>query len=201
MEQIQQKRSYVKVITRIAILSALATVLMALKTPVWFAPPNYKLDASEVVVLIGAFKLGPLSGVVIELLKVLLNFLIDGTVTAGIGELSNFIMGCSFVLPAAIIYKYKKSMRNAVIGMVVGIISLTIISSLLNYYVMLPLYAKVFGMSIEELVAMGTEKNRLIIDLRTYVLFAVVPFNLLKGLLSSLVTFFLYKKISPVLDI
>jgi riboflavin transporter FmnP len=85
MEQIQQKRSYVKVITRIAILSALATVLMALKTPVWFAPPNYKLDASEVVVLIGAFKLGPLSGVVIELLKVLLNFLIDGTVTAGIG--------------------------------------------------------------------------------------------------------------------
>lgn len=104
-------------------------------------------------------------------------------------------------MPAAIIYKYKKSMRNAVIGMVVGIISLTIISSLLNYYVMLPLYAKVFGMSIEELVAMGTEKNRLIIDLRTYVLFAVVPFNLLKGLLSSLVTFFLYKKISPVLDI
>ena len=153
------------------------------------------------VVLIGAFALGPAAGVVIELLKVLLNLLIDGTVTAGVGELANFIMGCSFFLPAAIIYKFRKSMLNAIIGMVVGIVSLTVVSSLLNYYLMLPLYASVFGMPMEALIGMGAKINPSITDLRSFILIAVVPFNLFKGLLSSIVVFFLYKRISPVLHV
>lgn len=201
MEQNQKNHSYIKVITRIAILSAIATVLMALKIPLWFAPSFYKFDISEVVVLIGAFALGPAAGVVIELLKVLLNLLIDGTVTAGVGELANFIMGCSFFLPAAIIYKFRKSMLNAIIGMVVGIVSLTVVSSLLNYYLMLPLYASVFGMPMEALIGMGAKINPSITDLRSFILIAVVPFNLFKGLLSSIVVFFLYKRISPVLHV
>ena len=201
MEQNQKNHSHIKVITRIAILSAIATVLMALKIPLWFAPSFYKFDISEVVVLIGAFALGPAAGVVIELLKVLLNLLIDGTVTAGVGELANFIMGCSFFLPAAIIYKFRKSMLNAIIGMIVGIVSLTVVSSLLNYYLMLPLYANVFGMPMETLIGMGTKINPSITDLRSFILIAVVPFNLFKGLLSSIVVFFLYKRISPVLHV
>ena len=201
MEQNQKNHSHIKVITRIAILSAIATVLMALKIPLWFAPSFYKFDISEVVVLIGAFALGPAAGVVIELLKVLLNLLIDGTVTAGVGEFSNFIMGCSFFLPAAIIYRFKKSMFNAIIGMIVGIVSLTVVSSLLNYYLMLPLYANVFGMPMETLIGMGTKINPSITDLRSFILIAVVPFNLLKGLLSSIVTFLLYKRISPILHV
>lgn len=201
MEQNQKKSSHIKFITRIAILSAVATVLMALKVPLWFAPSFYKFELSEAVVLIGAFALGPAAGVVIELLKVLLNLLIDGTVTAGIGELSNFIMGCSFFLPGAIIYKFRKSMLNAVIGMVIGIISLTVVSSLLNYYLMLPLYASVFGMPMETLIGMGAKINPSIIDLRSFIMLAVVPFNLIKGFLSSVVTFLLYKRISPVLHV
>lgn len=201
MIQNQKKFINTAVITRIAILSAVATVLMALKMPLWFAPSFYKIDLSEVAVLIGAFALGPAAGVVIEFLKVLLNFLIDGTVTAGVGELANFIMGCSFILPAAVIYKYKKSMFNAIIGMVVGIVSLTVVSSLLNYYLLLPLYAKAFNMPIENLVGLGTKINPSVTDLRSFILIMVVPFNLLKGLLSSAVTFLLYKRISPILHV
>lgn len=201
MEQNQRKRPYTRVITRIAILSAVATVLMALKAPLWFTPPFYKMEISEAAVLIGAFALGPSAGVVIELIKVLLNFLIDGTVTAGVGELANFIMGCSFILPAALIYKFNKSIRSAVIGMIAGIISLIVVSSLLNYYLLLPLYGKVFGIPMESLVKMGTEKNPSITDIKTFILLAVVPFNLIKGLLSSVITFLLYKRISPILHV
>lgn len=201
MEQNQKKRPYIKAITRIAILSAVATVLMALKIPLWFAPSFYKFDISEAVVLMGAFALGPAAGIVIELLKVLLNLLIDGTVTAGVGEFANFIMGCSFILPAALIYKFNKSIRTAIIGMIVGIISLTVVSSLLNYYLMLPLYASVFGIPMETLIGMGAKINPSITDLRSFILLAVMPFNLLKGLLSSVITFFLYKRISPILHV
>jgi len=201
MNQNQKKLLNTAVITRIAILSAVATLLMALKIPLWFAPSFYKIDISEVAVLFGAFALGPAAGVIIEFLKVLLNFLIDGSVTAGVGEFANFIMGCSFILPTAIIYKHKKSMLNAIIGMVVGIVSLTIISSLLNYYLMLPLFAKVFNMPMEALIGMGTKINPSVTDLRSFVLIMVVPFNLVKGLLSSIVTFFLYKRISHILHV
>lgn len=201
MNQNQKKLLNTAVITRIAILSAVATVLMALKIPLWFAPSFYKIDISEVVVLLGAFALGPAAGVIIEFLKVLLNLLIDGSVTAGVGEFANFIMGCAFILPAAIIYKHKKSMLNAIIGMVVGIVSLTVISSLLNYYLLLPLYAKAFNMPMEALIGMGTKINPSVTDLRSFILIMVVPFNLLKGLLSSIFTFLLYKRISPVLHV
>jgi len=201
MNQNKKKLLSTAVITRIAILSAVATVLMALKIPLWFAPSFYKIDISEVAVLLGAFALGPAAGVIIEFLKVLLNLLIDGSVTAGVGEFANFIMGCAFILPAAIIYKRKKSMLNAIIGMAVGIVSLTVISSLLNYYLLLPLYAKAFNMPMEALIGMGTKINPSVTDLRSFILIMVVPFNLLKGLLSSIFTFLLYKRISPVLHV
>lgn len=199
MEQNQKKFLNTAVITRIAILSAVATVLMALKFPLWFVPSFYKIDFSEAAVLIGAFALGPAAGVIIEFFKVLLNLFIDGTVTAGIGELANFIMGCSFILPAAIIYKHKKSMRSAIIGMITGIVSLTVVSSLLNYYLLLPLYAKAFNLPMETLIGMGTKINSSVTDLRSFILIMAVPFNLLKGLSSSIITFFLYKRVSRIL--
>lgn len=200
-EQIGKSNTNTKVIARIAVLSAIATVLMALKMPLWFIPSFYKIDLSEVVVLVGAFAMGPVAGVIIEFLKVLLNFFIDGTVTAGVGEFANFIMGCSFILPAAIIYRNKKSMFNAIIGMAVGIISITVVSSLLNYYLLLPLYAKAFNTPMDKLIAMGTKLNPSVSDLRSFILIMVIPFNLIKGFLSSIVTFFLYKRISPILHV
>lgn len=186
-------------LTTIAMLSAISTVLMLFEVPLGFAPPFYKMDISELPVLIGCFALGPMAGVMIELIKIILNLLINGTQTVGVGEVANFIIGCSFVLPAAIIYKKKKTKSSAIIGLVVGTAALVIVGCILNAYVLLPVYSKGLGYPIEELIKMGTAVNKNITGLNTFVMFAVAPFNLLKGVIDSVLTLLLYKKISPIL--
>ena len=119
--------------------------------------------------------------------------------TGGIGELANFIMGCSFVVPAAYIYQHKKTMKSAIIGMCIGTLSLVVIGALVNYFIVLPLYAGVFGWPIETIIEMGTKLNASVTDLKTFVLLMNCPFNLIKGVLSSLIVFISYKKISPLL--
>ena len=114
-------RVRVRTMAQIAVLGAAAAVLMALEFPVPFlAPPFYKLDFSEIPVLVGAFALGPAAGAAIELLKVLLHMLLQGTQTAGVGDLANFLIGCSYVIPAAMIYRSKKTRRRAVAGLAAG---------------------------------------------------------------------------------
>lgn len=184
---------------QIAMLGAVATVLMLFEIPLVFAPSFYEIDLSEVAVLIGAFAMGPIAGVVIELIKVLLNFVLNGTITAGVGEFANFVIGCGLVVPAGIIYRKNKSRKGALIGMVIGILIMTIVGSALNAYVLLPTYSKAFQMPMETLIAMGTAVNPAITDLSTFVLFAVVPFNLLKGFVVSAVTLLLYKRISRII--
>jgi len=183
----------------IGMLSALAAVTMMFKIPVWFAPGFYKIDLSEVIVLIGAFSLGPVAGIIIEALKIIINTLFDGTTTGYIGEFSNFIMGCTFILPASLIYHSKKTRKSALIGLITGTIVLTIVASFMNYYVLLPAYSKFYGAPVIAFIKQGAEKNHLIKDLRGLVLFATAPFNFVKGALSSAVTFLVYKKISTIL--
>lgn len=183
----------------IAILSAIAAIVMLFEIPLWFAPSFYELDLSEVVVLIGGFALGPVSAVIIEFLKIAINTLINGSTTAYVGELANFVVGCFFVLPATIIYRVKKSKKSAVIGMASGTIILTVAGSLMNLYVLLPMYSYFYKMPIEAFVEMGTKLNSAITDVKTLVLFATAPFNILKGAVSSVITLLLYKKISPIL--
>jgi riboflavin transporter len=198
-ELVLKERSYVKTLTKIAALSAVAGVLMLVEMPLWFAPNFYKLDLSEIPVLIGAFAMGPIAGIVIEFIKILLNFVLNGTVTGGVGELANFLIGCSFIIPAGLIYKHHKSSKTAVIGMAVGTLTLTVIGAILNYYLLLPVYAKVFGMPIQAFIDMGSVLNPLIIDLKSFILYAVVPFNILKGVVVSAITLLVYKRISPIL--
>jgi len=188
----------VKHMIQIAMLGGVATILMLYEIPLWFAPSFYEIDASEVAVLIGAFAMGPVAGAIIELIKVLLNFVLNGTVTAGVGEVANLIIGCGLVVPASIIYNHKKSKKNAIIGMIVGTLVMTIIGSAMNGFILLPAYSKAFNMPMEGLVAMGTAVNPAITDVKTFVMFAVAPFNLLKGVAVSLITMLLYKKISRI---
>jgi len=155
------KKFPVKTIAKVGVLSAIAVIVMLFEIPLWFAPSFYKIDLSEVVVLIGAFALGPVAGTMIELIKVLLNLVFNGTITGGIGEAANFVIGCSFIIPAAIIYKKHKTIKGAIIGLIIGIISMTVIGSLLNYVLLLPLYAKIFFMPIDKLVEFGTIINNL----------------------------------------
>lgn len=188
-----------RTLVQIGMLSALAIILMQFEIPLPFAPAFYKIDFSEVPVLIGCFSMGPFAGVLIELIKVILNVAIKGTMTMGIGDAANFLIGCAFCVPAALIYQKKRTKSGAVTGMVVGTVIMTILGCVLNAYILLPVYAKAFEMSLDALVSMGTEVNGAITGLMTFVLFAVAPFNLLKGILVSLIVFFVYKKIRQVL--
>lgn len=189
----------VRMMAQMGMLSAIAVVLMLFEIPLPFAPSFYEIDFSEVPVLIGCFTMGPLAGAIIELLKILLNFAINGTATAGVGEVANFLIGCAFVIPAAVIYKKKRTRTGAIIGMVTGTLFMTFIGCFLNAFVLLPTYSKAFGMPIDALVGMGTAVNSHITSLTTFVIFAVAPFNMLKGFLVSLIVFLIYKKISPIL--
>lgn len=194
----RKSRIGVRTIAQIGMLSAIATVLMLFEIPLPFAPSFYKLDFSEVPVLLGSFVMGPVAGILIELIKIALNFVINGTTTGGIGEIANFLIGISLCVPAGIIYRKNRSRKGAIIGLTVGTLTMTVIGALLNAYVLLPIYAKAFEIPIDGLVAFGTKINPAITSLQTFILFAVVPFNLLKGIIVSTIILLIYKKISPI---
>ena len=189
----------VRTLVQVGMLSAIAIILMQFEIPLPFAPTFYKIDFSEVPVLIGCFSMGPFAGILIELIKVILNVVIKGTMTMGIGDVANFLIGCAYCVPAALIYQKKRTKNGAVAGMAAGTVSMTVIGCVLNAYILLPVYAKAFEMPLDALISMGTEVNGAITGLTTFVLLAVAPFNLLKGLLVSLVVFVVYKKIRQVL--
>ena len=182
-----------------AIFSAISGVLMLVEIPLFFAPGFYKLDISEMPVLICTFYLGPVAGVTAELLKVMVKLLIKGTSTAFVGDFANFVVGCSFILPASIIYHARPGRKTALIGMGAGTLVLTVFGSLFNGFYLIPKFAVLFGMPMDAIVAMGTKVNAAITDVWTLVAFAVVPFNLVKGVAVSALTFLLYKRISPIL--
>lgn len=187
-------------LVEIGMLGAIATVLMLFEFPIPFiAPPFYELDFSEVPVLVGAFALGPMAGATIELIKISINLLINGTATAFVGEIGNYLLGCSFIIPAALIYKKRKTKKNALIAMVIGTIAMTVFGCFLNAYVLLPTYATAFGMPIDAIVGMGSAINANINDVMTFVVIAVAPFNIIKGVVVSVITLLIYKHISPIL--
>lgn len=182
-----------------AVFATMAGVLMLLEIPLLFAPGFYKMDLSELPVMICTFYLGPVAGVTAEFLKVLLKLLLKGTSTAFVGDFANFAVGCTFVLPASILYHAKPSKKTALLGLILGTVVMTIFGSAFNALYLIPKFAQLFHMDIEKIVAMGTDVNARIVDVKTLVLYAVVPFNLLKGIVVSALTFLLYKRISPLM--
>ena len=161
-------------------------------------PDFYKIDISEIPVLLGTFAMGPLAGVMTECIKILLNFVINGTTTGGIGELANFLIGCSFCVPAGLIYKRMHTRKGALTGLVTGTVIMVLIGCLLNAFVLLPTYAAAFGIPLDTLVQMGHALNPAINGVTTFVILAVGPFNLIKGLLVSIILLLIYKKVSPI---
>lgn len=188
----------IRIMTQIAVLSAISFILMLFEFPIFFIPNFYKLDLSEVPVLIGTLILGPLAGAIIELIKILLHLAFNGTITAGVGEFANFVIGCALVVPTGIIYKKRKTLKSCIIGLVIGIVTMTVIGSLFNAYVLLPLYSKAI-MPLDSIIKMGTQLNPNITGLSTFVLFAVAPFNIIKGILVSVITILLYKRVIPAI--
>jgi len=186
-------------ITYTAVFAALAGALMLVEIPLFFAPSFYKIDLSEIPVLICTFYLGPVAGVATELLKVLVKLLLKGTTTAFVGDFANFAVGCSLILPASMIYHAKPGRKTALTGMAAGTLVMTVFGSAFNAVYLLPKFAALYGMPMEAIIGMGTKVNAAITSVSTLVLFAVAPFNLLKGVVVSALTFLLYKRISPIL--
>lgn len=189
-----------RTIAKIAILGAAAFVLMMFEFPLPFlAPPFYKMDFSEVAVLVGGFAMGPSAAVVIEGLKIILNLLFQGTSTMFVGELANFLIGCAMVVPAAAVYKRNKSRGTAMKGLIIGCLCMAAAGLVMNYFVLLPAYGFFFHMSTEAIVGAGQAIFPFIKSKLGFVVVCVVPFNLLKGLIVSAVTMLVYKHLSPLL--
>ena len=190
------------VITRLvvgAILTAMSVVLMYLEVSltVLFIPPFLKFDFSEVPVLVGSFALGPFYAVIIELLKNLIHLPVSST--AGIGELSNFLVDSVFVFTAGFIYKRSKTRKTALIAMLIGTLALTVSAVPINWFINLPLYEKVLHFSTEAVVGMSNEVNPLVKDKLTLILWVFIPFNIFKGIVVSFITFWIYKPISNLI--
>ncbi len=187
----------------IGICAAIATVLHILDFPLLFiAPEFYKLDFSELPVLLCGFYLGPSATVACEGIKILLKLLLKGTSTAFVGDFANFVVGCSFVLPATIWYHAHKSRHSAVIGLIVGTLSMAILGSAFNAVYLLPKFSQLFGLPLETIIAMGAKINGGVKTVTTFVMFCVAPLNLIKGSVVSVLTMLLYKRVaSPLFGI
>lgn len=178
-------------------LSVIGFVLMYFQLPLTFvAPPFMKLDISDLPVLMGAFTMGPVYGIIIAALKNLMHIIFKGTMTAGVGELSNFIISSTFAFVSSYFYRKHKTYKGAVLSLTIGVLAMTILAMMSNYFVVFPLYAKV--MPMEAIIAMGSAITSKITGLFTMMLYSVLPFNLIKGFTTSAVMMLVYKKVSPL---
>ena len=184
-------------ITIIAICSAIATILHVLDFPLLFiAPDFYKLDFSELPVLLCGFYLGPSAAVACEGVKILLKLLVKSTSTAFVGDFANFVVGCSFVLPATFWYHIHKSKHSAFIGLVLGTLSMAVLGSAFNAIYLLPKFSQLFGLPLDSIVAMGSKIHSSIHSVPTFVMLCVAPLNVIKGVMVSVPTMLLYKRVA-----
>ena len=192
-----RKVSPARRVSIIAVCSAIAAVLHMLDFPLLFiAPEFYKLDFSELPVMLCGFYLGPSAAVACEAVKILLKLLLKGTSTAFVGDFANFVIGCSLTLPAAAIYHLKKSRVSAILGLSLGTAILTVFGSAFNAIYLLPKFSQLFGLPLDSIVAMGSQINSGITNVSTFVLLAVAPLNLIKGVVISVLTLLLYKRVA-----
>lgn len=191
------KRINLNFIVKTAILSAIAFVLMYLEFPLPIAPPWLKVDFSDLPAVLAGFALGPLSGTIVQFIKVLLFTIFHGTTSGFVGELGNFIMGVALVLPSALLYKHHHNKKSALIAMLVGIVSMTIVSGLVNYYLLIPAFTKTTP--LEVILGMCSAIIPSVDSVWGYCLVFAMPFTFIKSLLDCIIIFFSYKRLSPIL--
>ena len=186
----KKKTLSVQYLTRIAVLTALSSILYMISIPI---VAFYSLDLSNLPVLLGAFSMGPVAGLIILGLKSLIGCLTSSTMY--VGELADFIMGAAFMLPAALIYQRNKSRKGALIGMITGTVALILAGCLTNAYLLIPFYMKAFGMPMEAIIGMCAQALPFVDTELKVILFVTAPFNLLKGVVVSALTLVLYKRV------
>lgn len=181
--------------------SAVAMLLHLFDFSLPFAPPFYKLDFSELPILVGTFAFGPAAGVMMEFIKILLKLCVKGTSTAFVGDLANFVIGCSFILPASAIYAFRKNKKTAIFACVTGTLIMTVFGTAFNAVYLLPAFSRLYSLPLDNLLAMGSEVNPWVQEgsIVSFVVACVAPLNLIKGISVSVVTMLIYKPLSPVI--
>lgn len=193
------KRVDVRRLVLIAMLGGISAVLMLFEFSVPFVPPFIELDFSELAIIIGGFVMGPVEGLLIILIKVLLNLVMNGTTTMGVGELMNFCVSAFYMVPSVLIYRKLRTRKGAAISLVCGTLIVSILATLTNYFIMFPIYAWAYKMPIDALVQMGAAVNSHVDSLLSLMLWSVLPFNLFKYTLVSVITFLVYKRLAGFL--
>lgn len=189
----------VKNICSIAILGALGAVLMLFDFPIAIAPSFYKLDLGDLPCLIGAFSLGPVPALLIQIVKILIKLLLKPTSTAFVGELAAFVFSSVYCVSAAYIYGLNRNKKQAVKALIVASIIMTLTAAAGNYLFIIPFYVRLYGISLDVIIGMGKAIFPIITDKLTFVLLCVVPFNAIKAIIIDILTMLLYKRISPLL--
>lgn len=187
-----------KNVVLMGMFGALAGVLMIFEVPLPFiAPSFYGLDLSEVPILVGTFALGPVAGAVMEVVKILVKLVLKPTSTGFVGEFANLMIGCSLIIPAGLIYRFRKTKKGAVTGMAVGTVVMAVVGVVLNALVMVPFYSNF--MPLDTIIKAGAAINPAISNVWTFAIICVGPFNIIKGVVVSLVTALVYKRISVII--
>ena len=180
-------------ITYTAVFAAIATVLMYFEFPLPFMPPFLKVDLSGAVVLIGAFIFGIGPAITMIGIKDLIH--LTQSQTGGSGELADFLMLSTLVIVAVLLYRAHKTRKMAAVGCVVGSVAMACMGMLTNYFLIIPFYSAV-GMPIDQILALCAAINPSINGMGAYLLVGVLPFNLIKGAILTVITMLAYKKLS-----
>lgn len=188
-----------KNMVRIAILGCLAYLLMLIKFPLPFMPPFMDFDLSGVPTLIGTFAIGPLAGVFIAVIKITLKLVSTGTLSMLTGEIQNLILGCAYILPAGFIYQKYRTKKSALIGLIVSTIVCAIVAVFSNMYVIIPFYAKAFNLSMAKIIDMTRRVNPLVDSELKFILLGIIPFNLIKHAITSVIVYLIYPIILPII--
>ena len=202
MQQTMKSTKFLTVSTlvKISILSAIGYILMFISVPLPMLFPEFlKIDISDLTALLGGISLGPMAGVTIAFLKNLLQFITGMSTTGGVGEFANFLIGGSFVFTVSYIYSKKRNIKGVIIGLVSGMVVMTVVGCVANYFIILPFYATI-GWSIDAVVSMGAAINPVIDSKMSFVIWMIAPFNILKSGLMSLLTLPMYKKTEKILN-
>ena len=196
MEIMTKKVLTTKNLTMIAMFSAISAVLMVFEIQLPFSPSFVKFDFSDLPVMLGGFLIGPFAGGIIVFMKILLHFLLNGTTSFFVGDLSNLLLTLSFVLPASFINQQKKTKKTTIQGLLVSIICTSLLAIIFNLFLIFPLYLKVLNLKMVDLINMIHVVNPLVKDVFTMIVFSLLPFNLFKYSIVSMITMLSYKKLS-----
>lgn len=184
-------------LVKVALLSAISFILMFVEMPIPGVFPDFlKIDISDIPALIAGMAFGPIAGLFVEVVKNVLHGL-AATTTGGIGEVANIVVGSAFVMTTSFIYRRGKNLKTLLLGFLAGTIAIAVVGCIINYFVMLPFYGQFMG--LDAIIALGSAINPKVNTLLDFVLWFIGPFNLLKGLIISVLTIPIYKKLERVI--